>query len=126
DQRYRLLMDHSAVPAALATPDGRLTLVNQAMATLVGYDIDTLLTMTWQDLTAPETIAEELQVVADMIAGRRDSYRAVKQYIHAAGHRVWADLTLSCIRGPDGELEHFIAQIIDVTRYLSGPGLDDR
>jgi hypothetical protein len=31
-------------------------------------------------------------------------------------------LSFSCIRGPDGEVEHFIAQIIDVTRYLSGGG----
>jgi PAS domain S-box-containing protein len=122
DQRYRKLMDSSAVPAALATPDGRLVLVNQAMATLVGYDIDTLLTMTWQELTAPETISDEQQAVADMIAGRRETYRGLKQYIHADGHRVWADLSFSCIRGPDGEVEHFIGQIIDVTRYLSGGG----
>jgi PAS domain S-box-containing protein len=122
DQRYRKLMDFSAVPAALATPDGGLVLVNQAMATLVGYDIDTLLTMTWQELTAPESLSDEQQAVADMIAGRRETYRGLKQYIHADGHRVWADLSFSCIRGPDGEVEHFIAQIIDVTRYLSGGG----
>lgn len=126
DERYRKLMDHSAVPAVLATPDGRLVLANEAMATLVGYDIDTLLTMTWQDLTLPETIEVELQVLAEMMAGQRDTYRALKQYIHAAGHRVWADLTVSCIRGPDGQLEHLIAQIIDVTPYLSGrePGVE--
>ncbi len=120
DQRYRQLMDFSPVPAALTTPDGRFVLVNQAMATLVGYDADTMLTMTWQELTAPETISEELQVLAEMTAGCRDSYRALKQYVHADGHRVWADLSLSCIRGSGGEVEHFIAQVIDVTRYPSG------
>lgn len=120
DQRYRKLMDHSAVPAVLVTPDGRFVLVNQAMATLVGYDIGTLLTMTWQELTPAETVDEELAVVGEMVAGRRDTWRGFKQYIHAAGHRVEVDVTVSCIRGPDGELEHLIAQIIDVTPYLSG------
>ncbi len=120
DQRYRKLMDHSAVPAVLVTPDGRFVLVNQAMATLVGYDIDTLLTMTWQELTPAETVDEELAIVAEMVAGRRDTWRGLKHYFHAAGHRVEVDVTVSCIRGPDGELEHLIAQIIDVTRYLSG------
>ncbi|MCW1957082.1 MAG: PAS domain S-box protein, partial [Mycobacterium sp.] len=121
DKRYRQLMDHSAVPAALATPAGRLVSVNQAMATLLGYDIDTMLTMTWQELTAPQTIAEETKVVGDIIAGRRDTYRAIKQYVHADGHLVRADLSLSCIRRPDGEVEHFIAQIIDVAGYTDTP-----
>jgi PAS domain S-box-containing protein len=120
DERYRKLMDYSAVPAVLTTPDGRFVSVNQAMATLMGYDIDTLLTMTWQDLTAPETIAEELQVVADMLAGRRNTYRAIKQYVHFDGYRIWADLSVSCVRRPDGEVEHLIAQIVDVTAYVGG------
>lgn len=124
DERYRKLMDFSAVPAALATPDGRLVTVNQAMASMLGYDIDTLLTMRWQDLTAPETIPEELEVVADMLARRRDSYRAIKQYVHADGHRVWADLSLSCIRRPDGEVESLIAQIVDITEFRKAAGSD--
>ncbi len=117
DARYRKLMDFSAVPAALAAPDGRLVSVNQAMATMLGYEVTALLTMRWQDLTPPETVGEQLDVVADILAGRRDSYRAVKQYMHADGHRVWADLSLSCIRRSDGEVEHFIAQIIDISGY---------
>jgi PAS domain S-box-containing protein len=82
--------------------------------------------MTWQELTAPETIGDELEAVADMMAGRRDTYRGFKQYIHADGHRIWADLSLSCIRGPGGEVENLIGQIIDVTRYLSGRDPDGR
>jgi PAS domain S-box-containing protein len=117
DQRYRKLMDFSAVPAALATPEGRLVTVNQALATMLGYDVDTLLTMTWQDLTAPETVPEESEVVADILEGRRDSYRAVKEYLHANGHRVAADLSLSCIRRPDGQVEHLIAQVVDITEF---------
>ena len=115
DERYRKVMDHSAVPAALATPDGRLVSVNQAMATMLGYDMATLLTMRWQELTAPENIFEELEAVADMLAGRRDSYRMIKQYLHAGGHRVWADLSLGCIRRPDGQVENLIGQFIDIT-----------
>jgi len=126
DERYRKLMDFSAVPAALAGPDGRIVAANQALATLLGYDIETALTMNWQDITAPETIGEEAEVVADILAGRRDTYRAVKQYVHADGHRIWADLSLSCIRGPGGEVENFVAQIIDITRYLGGRDPDGR
>ena len=117
DERYRKLMDYSAVPTALAEPDGRLISANQAMASMLGYDIPTLLTMQWQDVTAPETIEQEREIVADMVAGRRETYRVTKQYLHADGHRVWADLLLSCIRRSDGTMENMIAQMIDVSGY---------
>lgn len=117
DERYRKLMDHSAVPTALADPDGQLVSVNQAMASMLGYDIPTLLTMKWQELTAPENIDEQRQMVAEILAGRRDNHRIIKQYVHADGHRVYGDLLLSCIRRPDGTVENMIGQIIDVTRY---------
>ncbi|MEI6252889.1 MAG: PAS domain S-box protein, partial [Mycobacteriaceae bacterium] len=83
----------------------------------MGYDITTLLTMRCQDLAAPETVGEELKVVADILAGRRDSYRAIKECVHAGGHRIWGDLSLSCIRRPDGEVENLIAQIVDITEF---------
>ncbi len=124
DQRYRKLMDFSAVPAALATPDGRLVVANQALASMLGYDIDTLLTMTWQDLTAPEMVPDELRRVADILAGRSDSYRCFKQYVHADGHRVWGDLSVSCIRRPDGEVENLIAQVVDITEFRKAAGSD--
>lgn len=118
DKRYRQLMDFSTVPAALATPDGRFVSVNQAMASYVGYDIDTLLTMRWQDLVPPEYLAEQLQDLADMLVSGTDCYRAIKQYLRPDGRRVWGDVSVSCIRGDDGELEHFIAQVIDVTALV--------
>ncbi len=121
DERYRRLMDFSTVPAALATDDGRLVSVNQAMASMIGYDIPSLLDMHWQEITAPENLELDFQAFTDMVAGRRDSYRAVTQYIHADGHRVAADLSVSCIRRPDGGVEHLIAQMIDITGYTE-PG----
>lgn len=118
DKRYRQLMDFSTVPAALATPDGRFVSVNQAMADFVGSDIDTMLTMRWQDLVPPQHLPEQLQDVSAMLNGGTDSYRGIKQYLRPDGRRVWGDLSVSCIRSDDGTLEHFIAQVIDVTALV--------
>ncbi len=122
DQRYRKLMDSSAVPAGLATPEGRFVSVNQALATMIGYDIETMLTMSWQDLTAPEALPKEIQAITDLLAGRRSSFHTVKQILHADGHRIWGDLSVSCIRRPDGEAESLIAQLVDVTEFIDAIG----
>lgn len=122
DERYRKLMDFSPIPVGMTTAGGRFVSVNQAMAAMMGYDIETLLTMRLQDLiapmrlqdlTAPDLLPGEVEMVAEMFAGRRETYRTVKRYQHADGHLFDAELLLSCIRNEKGEVENLIAQIID-------------
>lgn len=124
DARYRFLMDDSAIPAGLAAPEGNFVFVNRAMATMIGYDVDTMLTMTWQDLTAPEDLEAELAGIADLLAGRTETFRTIKQILHADGHWIWGDLAVSCVRRPDGEVENLIAQIVDVTEFIDALGED--
>lgn len=118
DARFRRLIENSAIATNLLTPDGRFLVVNQAMCDLVGYDADTLLTMTWRDVADPDDVTRTLAAVAGILAGRSDSYRITRQYLHADGHRIWGQLTISCMRDAAGKVEHLIAQIIDVTEQV--------
>lgn len=122
DQYYRKLMDSSAVPVGVATPEGRLISVNQAIVSMLGFDTATMLQMTWQDLTAPDVLEAETQAITDLIAGRRSTFRTIKRVLHADGHWLWGDLSVSCIRKPDGEAESLIAQLIDVTEFIEAIG----
>lgn len=114
-ERYRKLIDNSIVPAALSRRDGSLALVNQAMCDLLGYDADTLLTMTWMNLVAPEDLQEGYRATQELISGERDSYRGRQELIHADGHRLFVDLSMGCNRTAEGEFETVIAQIVDIT-----------
>jgi PAS domain S-box-containing protein len=118
EARCRRMMDNAAIGMCLVTPDGRFAEVNDALCRFFGYDAETLTRKTWQELTAKEFLDVDLQKVQDVLCGRRDSYRMVKQYIHADGHRVWGDLSVSCIRDDNGQVEHFVSQITDITRQV--------
>lgn len=37
-----------------------------------------------------------------------------KQYIHADGHPIWGDLSVGCVRDPDGQVKVLTAQIVDI------------
>ena len=119
EARYRHTIDNAAVAMCLAAPDGRFTEVNDAMCKLSGYDAGTLMTMTWQDLMAPESLEIAVVDVLKLLSGEVDSYRVTRQFVHADGHRIWGDLSLGALRSPGGELEFFIAQITDVTREVA-------
>lgn len=115
DRRYRRLVDNSGIGMGLLAPDGQFESVNQAMCDFFGYDAATLRTKTWQELTAPEYMDADRKNIEELLAGRSESYRMDKQYVHADGHLIWGDLSVSCLRTTDGEVEDFVPQIIDIT-----------
>jgi PAS domain S-box-containing protein len=118
DARYRRLMDSSAVPMCVTTPEGRFEVVNDAMCRYFGYDAEVLRTKTWPELAAPEYLDSDVAEFARIIAGESETHRGVKEYLHADGHRIWGDLSVSCLRKPNGEVESIIAQIIDITERV--------
>ncbi len=115
---YRRSVECAAVGMCLIDPTGGFVEVNEAVCEFFGYDADTLKQKTWQDLTAPAFLAADLSMVDDVLEGRRDTYRMLKQYIHADGHLIWGDLSVSCVRDEQGRVEQFISQIIDVTETV--------
>ncbi len=113
--RYRRSMEHAAIGMCLITPDGRFEEVNGALCELFGYDAEKLKQKRWQDLTAPDYLDADLKSFNDVLQGRIDSYRMLKQYIRSDGYPIWGDLSVSCVRDGNGEVENFISQITDVT-----------
>lgn len=118
EARYRRTMDNAPIGMCLVAPDGRFVEVNDALCRFFGYDADTLTAKTWQELTAPDYLEADLNNVNDVLDGRVESYRMVKQYIHADGHLLWGDLSVSCIRDERGRVENFISQITDITAQV--------
>jgi PAS domain S-box-containing protein len=115
EERYRRAMEHAALAMCLVTPEGRLQEVNDAACRLFGYDAETLKQKTWQELTPPEYLDKGLKDVTDLHEGRIDSFRITKQYIHADGHLIWVDLSVSCLRDQEGRVESEVALITDIT-----------
>ncbi len=115
EARYHRSMDNAAVGMCLVAPDGRFIEVNDSLCRFFGYDAEKLRAKTWQELTAPDYLETDLNNLNAVLDGRLDSFRSVKQYVHADGHLIWGDLSVSCIRDEHGHVEYFISQITDIT-----------
>lgn len=118
DARLRRAVESAAVGMCLVAADGRLVEVNKALCELFGHDAETLKQKTWRDLTAPDYLEADSKNVEEVRAGRVDSYRMLKQYVHADGRRIWGDLSVGCVRNDNGEVEHLISQVVDVTAAI--------
>lgn len=112
------MVDSAAAGMALADASGRLFRVNPVLCAMLGRDEESLRQLTWLEISHPDDIGQEQPLVAEMLANRRDSYRLKKRYLRGDGSPIWMDVSISCIRSPDGQLEFFIGQGIDISREL--------
>lgn len=100
----------------LVAPDGRLLRVNDALCRLLGRDAEDLLARDFQQLTHPEDLAADLELLADTLAGRRDAYELEKRYLRPGGTTVRARLAVSLVRRADGAPAFFVSQLVDLTQ----------
>jgi PAS domain S-box-containing protein len=112
---FEIAFHHAAIGMALVGLNGEFLKVNHSLCELVGYEEEELKTLTFQDITFPEDLEDDLAQVGRLIAGEVSSYRMEKRYLTKAGAVVWVLLTASLVRKRDGAPAFFISQIMDIT-----------
>lgn len=119
EQTLNLTLDYAAAGEVLGDASGRLIRVNAAFCAMLGRDEETVLQLSWPEITHPDDLAQEQPLFEEMQANRRDSYRLKKRYRRGDDSTIWVDLSVSCARGPDGRPEFFIGQAIDITAQMA-------
>lgn len=119
EQTLKLTLDNAAAGEVLGDASGRLVRVNAAFCAMLGRDAETLLTLSWPEISHPDEIALEQPLVEAILANRSDGYRLKKRYLRGDGSTIWVDLSISCVRGPDGRLEFFIGQAVDISAEMA-------
>jgi PAS domain S-box-containing protein len=115
EERFQTAFRHAPIGMALVAPDGRWLKVNPAAGRLLGYSEKELLAVTFQELTHPDDLRADLDLVRQVLAGELETYQMEKRYFHRSGAVVWALLSVSLVRDERGQPRHFISQIQDIT-----------
>jgi PAS domain S-box-containing protein len=115
EERFRSAFEHATIGMALVAPDGRWLQVNRSVCELVGYTEQELLATDFQSITHPDDLDADLGHVRQMLGGAILTYQMEKRYFHKQGHVVYILLSVSLVRGGNGEPLYFISQIQDIT-----------
>jgi PAS domain S-box-containing protein len=107
-------MEHSAIGTALVGLDGGWLRINAALRSFLGYDLDELALLTFQDLTHPDDLGADLARLEALLAGTITSYQMDKRYIRKDGAVVWAELTVGLVRDDEGQPLFFISHVQDI------------
>jgi PAS domain S-box-containing protein len=117
DGRKRFLdtFEHAASGITHVDPRGRLLRANQTFCDMVGYSKTELEQRTFQEITVPEDVGPDMQLLQETLAGHRSSYTLEKRYRHKDGHTVWVQLTVALVRTPEGGPDYFISVVQDLS-----------
>jgi PAS domain S-box-containing protein len=115
EERFSKAFNEAAIGMALVALDGRWLQVNRALCNIVGYSKEELEATTFQAVTHPDDLESDLTLLRQLLEGEISTYRMEKRYLHKQGHIVWIVLSVSLVRQSNGEPQHLISQMQDIT-----------
>jgi PAS domain S-box-containing protein len=112
---FKDAFDGASIGMALVALDGRWLEVNRSVCEITGYSAAELLTKRFQDITHPDDLAEDVELLRRLVDGEISSFQLEKRYLHADGRAVPILLSVTLVRDPDGTPQHFVSQIEDLS-----------
>lgn len=116
EESFRGNFENAAVGMAIISPRGQWLKVNQKICEIVGYSEKELLKLTFQDITHPDDLHTDQDLLNEVIEGKRSHYEMEKRYFHKEGHLVYIILAVSAVKDTEGKILYFISQIIDISK----------
>jgi len=116
EEEFKIFFDNAPVGKSITSPDGPLLRVNEAFASMLGYSLEEMQHLSFQELTFPEDLPETTECIRTLMAGEQDVWNMEKRYIHRDGHLVWAHVTTRLQRDLQGKPLYFLTHVQDISR----------
>ncbi len=115
--QFRGAFDHAPIGKALVTLEGSWLKVNAALCAIVGYSEAELLATNFHSITHPEDLQQDVELLQELLEGRRSRYETQLRYVHHDGSLVWVALSVTLVM--DGvDRPYLLVQIQDISQRL--------
>ena len=91
------------------------SMFNTAFHSFFGYTGDELNTKSIMDLSYPEDIARNIDLIHELMEGSRDSYSMEKRYINKNGDIIWGYLNVTALRDMRNKPSQIMTTLVDIT-----------
>ncbi len=119
-ERFFKAFDLSPIGIALVAPDGRWLRANRALCEIIGYSRNELLATSFQNITHPDDLTAYLELVKQLLDGKRSCFQLEKRYLHKSGRTIWVLLDASLVRDGNGAPQYFISQVQNMNARKMG------
>ena len=115
ESRFRAFFEQAAVGIAHVALDGRFLRLNQKFCDIVGYAQDEMMSKSFQDISRPDDLGADLDLLGRLLDGQEDTYSIEKRYCRKDSSLVWVNLTVKIVRNEDSTPAWFVSVIEDIS-----------
>ncbi|HMF57300.1 MAG TPA: PAS domain S-box protein, partial [Pyrinomonadaceae bacterium] len=116
EERFRATFEQAAVGMSHISLDGTFLNVNQKLCDIVGYTREELIGRAFQDITHPDDLNLNLDMLRRMVEGELQTYVIEKRYVRKDGSVVWVRITASSVCDDAGAPKYSVGVVQDITR----------
>lgn len=113
---FKSAFEFSGIGMAIISTDGHIREANNALCTFLGYSRQELLKYSLLDLGHPDDNDNDLKLLDRMMANFLNHYTLEKRYISKQNTILWGMHTVSKVFNSNGDVEHYVVQIVDTTK----------
>lgn len=110
----RCYFEQSLIGMAITSPNKKWLNVNNKLSEILGYSFTELQDMTWEELTHPDDLPENLAYFNQMVREEIESYQMDKRFFHKNGQIIYTNLVVQARRKEDGSLDFLVVMIQDI------------
>jgi PAS domain S-box-containing protein len=124
EERFRNIFDRAALGMVTVDMEGRAIDFNQRFLDMLGYSPGEIMGRRFTDITHPDDIAPNLELLDSIKKGEIDGYEMEKRLVRKDGTLIWIHLFVSKLVDPLGHIDRGLAIIEDITeRKMLGESL---
>ena len=116
---WNVLFTTSPIPQAIVDQSGRFVRANRAFGELVERTTAELEGLRFAEITHPDDVAADLEMVDRCLHGDAPGYRMAKRYRTPYGRDVWAQLTVHVVTDTMGRFACFHSSVIGIEMPVS-------
>ncbi len=114
ENKFRTFFQHAAIGIARVALQGDWQELNPRICAILGYSEAELRKTSFVDITYPEDLEKDVELLGELQSRERNSYSLEKRYIRKDKTIIWGRLTVTLIRDADNKPEFYIVFIEDI------------
>jgi PAS domain S-box-containing protein len=113
--RFRAVFEGAPIGISVTSLGPQLLETNRALQQMFGYTGEEFYNLAVSEFSHPEDMAVDAALFDELVLGKRDGYKMEKRFIRKTGEMFWGRLSLSLVRGEQGEPLFAIATTEEIT-----------
>jgi PAS domain S-box-containing protein len=110
EETFRNAFEYSPIGMLLVSTSGKFLKVNKSVCDMLGYTAIELLEKTFQEITHPDDLKADLDLLQKTLNGEINSYKLEKRYFTKSGNILWIWLHVSLVLNQNNEPLYFVSR----------------